>query len=396
MRPITRCLSTLTLLTLALPALAADKKKDEDDDEVEVEKGLDVDESDFKEEGDDDAPPPARLEEDDKAEEEGDELDFDDEDDTEALKFTDEDDQKSVQPRQPGEDTAQIYRDGQKKVKDMSPDEEQIFWEDYLKRYPKSLFADRIETRMDELSVLMFGDRVEGSDIGARAVDAADRELNLTVPMKTAPVDTRTHVSVGAEWGFPSWASGQLDVEYAFLRQASAHLSLERDFAGAAISPGARYALIKSSRTGTVLSGGLDFKINAGPTFMAFRPTVGFGQRLRVMEGLDIQANMAIDVETREDSDLRWSWALVGGLRPNEIVSVFWEWNWDAKYLSNPDVDTFTFFTTNLGLKFQAKKATNEQGDGKIDVGIGASFPYTTNYWGFYAGSVNFLGDFYF
>jgi hypothetical protein len=249
---------------------------------------------------------------------------------------------------------------------------------------------------MDELSVLMYGNRVEGSDRGARPVDAADRELNLTVPMKSSPIDTRSHVSVGAEWGFPNWASLQLDAEYAFLRQASAHVNIERDFAGAAISPGARYAILKSSRTGTVLSGGLDFKINAAPTFLALRPTVGFGQRLRVMEGLDLQASVAIDVETREDSDLRWSWAVLGGLRPNEVVSVFWEWNWDAKYLSHPDVSTFRFFTTSFGLKFQARRPTNEQGDGKLDVGIGASFPYSSNYWGFYAGSVNLLSDFHF
>ncbi len=397
-----RLLSRLALCTfafgLAVPAWAADKKKDkdEDDEEVEVEPELNVDEDDFKEEGDDEAPP-QRIEEDDKPEEEGDELDFDDDsDDTDDLKFTEDDDQQSVQPRQPGEDTAQLYRDAQKKTKDMSPDEEQLFWEDYLRKYPKSLFADRVEKRMDELSILMFGERVEGSDKGARGLDAVQQELNLTMPLKMSPVDTRTHVAVGAEVGFPSYASGQLDVEYAFLRQASAHLNIERDFAGAAISPGARYAIIKSARTGTVLSGGLDLKINASPTFVAFRPTIGFGQKLRIMEGLDLQASFSVDAETREDSDLRWNWAFMAGLRPNEIVSVFWEWDWDAKYLSNPDVKTFTFFTTNFGLKFRAKKPTDEQGNGRIDVGLGASFPYATNYWGFYNGSVNFLGDFYF
>jgi hypothetical protein len=419
-------LSTLfASLLFASPAFAADKKKDDDksdsssdskkddkkddkkgdkkkkdDDDIDLTKDLDVNPDAFKDADDKaaDTAPVKKLDAD-ETEKEDDELDFnDDANDGDDLKFTDDDEQQSVKPRQPGEDTAQIYRDTQKKCKDMTPDEEQLVWEEYLRKYPKSLFKDRVETRMDELSSLMFGERVPGSDQGERGIDAAQRELNWSVPFSLSPIDTRSHISVGIQWGFPAWFGGKVDAEYAFMRQLSGHVLLGRDFAGAVVQPGVKYALIKSSRTGTLLSGGLDFKLNASPTFLAFHPVIGFGQRIRVLHGLDISAQIAADFETREDSDVRLNWGLHGELRPNETVAVFWEWSWDAKYIGNPDLphnDYFRFFTTTFGLKFNASKPKNEQGKGKIDAGVGAVFPYATNYWGFYAGGVDLMGDFY-
>lgn len=394
--PSPKFLMVLAALLVAVPAWGKDKKKT-DDEEAETQPELDVDEDDFKEAGDDDAPPPKRIEEDDKEEEGGDDIDFsDDEDASEKLEFTDDDAQESVKPKGPGEDTASAYRDAQKKATDMTPDEEQLMWESYLKKYPNSLFRERIDTRMEELSAMMFGERVPGSDKGAGNVDAVMRELNFALPVKMSPVDTRSHASVGFEWGFPTWFSLNADFEYQFLRQLSAHAAIKRDFAGWTVSPGAKYALIKSSRTGTILSGGLDFKLNTAPFFVAFRPTVAFGQRIRVMQGLDLQAQIAADIEARDDSDIRYFAGFHAELRPNEIVSVFWEWDFDVKYLSNPDVDSFRFFTTTFGLKFQAKKQDDDSGDGRINAGMGAALPYATNYWGFYQGGVDVLGDFYF
>lgn len=372
-------------------------KKADDDDDIPIGDTLKVDESDFKEEAPETEPKPKPVEDEAEPETE-DELDFgDDENEEDDLKFTDgEDAQESVKPRQPGEDTAKLYRDTQKKCKDMTPDEEALVWEEYLKKYPKSLFRDRIDERMDELGALMFGERIPGSDKGARGVDAADRELNFAVPFSLATVDPRSRISVGVQWGFPSWFGGKVDAEYAFTRQFSAHALLGLDFAGPILQPGAKYAIIKSSRTGTILTGGLDVKLNLSPTFVAFRPSILFGQRFRVAKGLDIGAQIAADIETREDSDIRWNAGLHAELRPNDIISLFWEWSWDAKYISHPDVDdSFRFFTTTFGLKFNAMKARNEQGGGKLDVGVGAVFPYATNYWGFYAGGVDIMADYY-
>jgi hypothetical protein len=400
-----RCTSLLfasiAALLVSAPAFAADKAKKAAAEEADIPIGeaLNVDEDDFKEAGDgDEAPPPKRIEEADKDEDDGSgELDFgDDAGGDEELQFGEEDEQQSVRPREAGEDTAKLYRDTQRRCKDMTPDEEQLVWEEYLGKYPKSLFRDRIEVHMEELSALMFGERVPGSDRGAGGIDAVDRELNFAQPFSLSPLDTRSHISVGIQWGFPSWFGGKLDAEYAFMRQLSGHVLLGRDFAGGVVQPGAKYAIIKSARTGTILSAGLDLKLNTSPTFLAFRPTVGFGQRIRVAQGLDLAAQMAVDIETREGSDLRYNWGLSANLRANETVSVFWEWSWDAKYLSHPDVsDSFRFFTTTFGLKFTAKKATNAQGDGRLDAGLGAVLPYATNYWGFYLGGVDLMADYY-
>ncbi len=390
-------------LLFAGPASAADKKKDaekksDEDDDIPIGNDLNVDEDDFKDtEGGKDEPPAKRLEADDKEETEEGELDFNDNDDDDDIKFTDDDGQETVKPRGPGEDTAQLYRDTQKRCKDSTPDEEQLVWEEYLRKYPKSLYRDRIDERMEEISAVMFGERVPGSDRGARGLDAVQRELNWALPYGLSSIDPRSHISVGVQWGFPSWFGGKVDAEYAFMRQASAHVLLGRDFAGGVVQPGAKYAIIKSSRTGTILTAGLDIKLNMSPTFVAFRPIVSFGQRFRVMNGLDISAQMAADLEARDDSDIRYNWGLHGELRPNDVVSLFWEWAWDAKYLSHPDVkDSFRFFTTTFGLKFNAQKPKTEQGDGRLDAGVGAAFPYASNYWGFYAGGVDIMGDYYF
>jgi hypothetical protein len=401
MRPTPLVTVLLGALLFSSSAFAADKsKKDKkaEEDEVPTGEALDVDENDFKEAGgDDDTPPAERPKDDGPAEVEGDELDFsDDGDDKDDLQFTEDDEQQSVRPRGPGEDTAKLYRDAQRRCKDMTPDEEQLVWEEYLAKYPKSLFRDRIEAHMEELSAIMFGERVPGSDKGAGNVDAKDRELNFALPFGLSPADPRSHVSGGIQWGFPSWFGGKLDFEYAFMRQFSAHALLGRDFGGGVVQPGAKYAIIKSSRTGTLLTAGVDLKLNMSPTFLAVRPIVSFGQRFRVAKGLDIMGQMAVDIETREYSDLRYNWGLAANLAANETVSVFWEWSWDAKYLSHPDVpDSFLFFTTTFGLKFTALKSTDPQGDGRLDAGVGGVFPYATNYWGFYPGGVDLLVDYY-
>ncbi|MSQ03422.1 MAG: hypothetical protein EXR71_16285 [Myxococcales bacterium] len=377
----------------------AEKKKKAaapDDDDIPMGDGLGVDESDFKEESPETTPAPKRVE-DEAPDAEEDELDFNDDDvDQDDIKFTEDDGQDSVQPRQPGEDTAQIYRDTQKKSKDMTPDEESLVWEEYVHKYPKTLFLKRIEDRQDDLSAIMFGDRVPDSDKGDRGLDAVQRELNFAVPFSLSSIDTRSRISGGIQWGFPSWFGGKIDAEYAFLRQMSAHVLLGRDFAGAVIQPGVKYALLKSSRTGTLLTSGVDIKLNTSPTFVAIRPMIGFGQRIRVGNGLDLSVQVSADLEARENSDIRWNAGLHGEYRPNEVIALFWEWSWDAKYLAHPDVDdSFRFFTTTFGIKFNAKKPQTEQGGGRIDAGVGAVYPYAANYWGFYAGGVDLMADYY-
>lgn len=387
---------------VALPAWAADgssKKKaaPKDEEEELAEQEEPIDEGAFKDDdSEDDAP--ARPKEDDKGDdaEEPDAgtLDLDDDDEGEAIKFDDEDEQQALQPRQKGEDTAKLYRDQEKKVANMTPDEELLSWESYVQRYPKSLFRERIDNRMEELSALLFSERVAGSDRGARAQDGAKRELDFATPVKLAPVDTRTHASVGVQYGFPGYVGGNLDLEYAFMRQASAHVRAFRDFSGGAFALGPKYAILKSARTETIVTAGLDVKFNGSPFFTSLRPMVGAGQRLRLLRGLDLQLELAADFELRDDSDTRWFGGFSAELQPTEIVWIFAETSLDVKYLDRKP-DSFRFFVTSFGLKFRVFKGVDENGKLRTLVGLAADAPYSKAYWGFYEGSAFIFANTY-
>lgn len=401
-------LSAILALLASGPALAAPKGSDKNDDEEDYSEDPIPDAGDFDEEEEDDSPAPTRLDEDDKADdlEEPEDLDFSDEEE-EDLDFRDEEDQETVKPRGPGEDTAQIYRDTQKRLNEATPDEELIAWESYLKKYPKSLFRERVETRMEELSAELFGERVPGSDRGARREDAADRELNFTSPLQFTSADPRTRIGGSAEIGIPNWFAPHLDAEFQLLRNFSMHAGIDQDVTGAAIVLGGKYGVIKSARTNTVVSGALDFKLNTGPTFPVLRPSILAGQKLDVLEGLFLQAEVGIDAELRSPAGLRFFYGLNAELRANEVVYAFLETSGTFKYLGAPDVNPFQFLVASFGMKFVPSKGgfptvlANKTGlfvthDKKpIVIVLGANIPYSNKYWGFYRGSVTIGAEWY-
>jgi hypothetical protein len=406
-----RRLLGLSLLALfaAGPAFAAPKDKTKKEEEEDYSDDPTPDEDDFKEEGDDDAPPPARLEEGDKAdpEAEPDDLDFTDEDDK-PLEFRDEEDQETVKPRGPGEDTAQIYRETQKKLSEATPDEELIAWESYLKKYPKSLFKERIDERTESLSAELFGERVPGSDKGARREDAANRELNFTSPLQFTSADPRTRIGATAELGIPNWFSPHLDAEFQLLRQLSVHAGLDQDVAGSAIVLGGKYGIIKSARTNTVLSAALDFKLNTGPTFPMLRPSILAGQKLPVLEGLYLQAEIGVDAELRDPAGLRLFYGFNAELRANQVVYAYLETTGTFKYLGAQDFDSFQFLVASFGMKFVPSKGgfptlLANKGNSPfilhdkkpIVIVLGANIPYSARYWGFYRGSVTVGAEWY-
>jgi hypothetical protein len=402
-------LSALLALFAAAPALAAPKdKKDKKEDDEDYGEEVVPDASEFKDAGEEEeeGPPPARIEEADKEEEEPDDLDFEDEED-EEIDFRDDEEQESVKPRGPGEDTAQIYRDTQKKLSEATPDEELIAWEKYLEKYPKSLFRERIENRMEELSAELFSERVPGSDKGARREDAANRELNFTSPLQFPSAEPRNRIGGTVEIGIPNWFAPHLDAEFQLLRQLSVHAGIDRDITGTAVALGGRYAVIKSARTNTVLSGSLDLKINAIPTFVTLRPAVAFGQKLPILEGLYLQAELGVDTELRAPVGLRYFYGVNAELRANDIVYAFVETSGTLKYLGATDFDPFGFMVASFGMKFVPTKGGFPSvlaEDGGVFVKhskrpvlitLGANIPYSTHYWGFYRGSVTIGAEWY-
>jgi hypothetical protein len=68
-----------------------------------------------------------------------------------------------------GQDNSQIYREAVNRAKELSPEDELIAWERYLEKYPKSLFRDRIDARVDDLNELMYSDRIDTGDDGYKA-----------------------------------------------------------------------------------------------------------------------------------------------------------------------------------------------------------------------------------
>lgn len=401
-------LSALLALSLPLwagPAWAKDKK---DDDEDEVEETDRPSEDDFKEEDEDAEPAPTRLAEDDvdddadPTKEEEDEFDLGDDEPDDEIEFRDLSEQETVKPREAGEDTAQIYRDAQKKYDDLLPDEEILRWEQYLQEYPKSLFRDRIEARMEELSQLMFSERVPGSDKGATAErDAAKRELNFATPTRFSSVDPRSHATVGAEIGIPNWAGGRIDGEYQIIRNLSVHGGIARGFAGGEFVLGGKYALVKSARTGTIVTGALDVGLNFKPSYVGFRPWVGIGQRFDVMEGLDLQLVGGLSGELQSFPTLRWNGGFNAELRPNDTVYIFAETtlNHKAVHPMQGGIQrdfAFWYNTATFGLKFAPIKGKGVDKDGRVVLELAASTPYARNYWGFYQGAVQFSGHYYF
>ncbi len=403
-------LSTLLALFVAGPAFAAPKSEDKEKDEEEEDYSDDPvpNPDDFKESGEEEGeePPPQRIQEEDKEEAEPEDLDFTDEEEGE-IDFRDEEDQETVKPRGPGEDTAQIYRDTQKKLKEATPDEELIAWEAYLKKYPKSLFRERIETRTEELSAELFGERIPGSDRGARREDAANRELNFTSPLQFASAEPRNRIGGTAEIGIPNWFSPHLDAELQVLRQLSLHAGIDRGPTGTGFLLGGKYALIKSARTNTVVSGALDFDLNFSPTFPTLRPAIMAGQKLPILQGLYLQAMVGLDAELRSPLGLRYFYGFNAELRANEVVYAYAETSGTLKYLGADNFDPFRFMVLSFGMKFVPTKGgfptVLAEKDGffvshdkkPVVIVLGANIPYSSRYWGFYRGSVTLGAEWY-
>ena len=299
-----RCVLALIVLTATFapaPAFAAgkkDKEKTEDEEAEEATRTPSPDE--FREAGseEEETPDPKRLDEDDKEDDsdpdQKDDDDFTDDDSGDDLQFNDDSEQGTVQARGPGEDTAQIYRDYEKKIREMSPDEEQIKWEAYLEKYPNSMFRDRIQARMEELSNAEYGERIKTAE-GAGA-DAKDREIQFMNGWHLMGVDPRSKLSAGFEIGIPNWFGLHADLEYQILRQFSAHAGVNHGLGGWEISAGGKYAILKSARTNTILTAAVDLGLNTLPAnlYPTVSPTLAFGRRFKVLGGLDLAAQVSM------------------------------------------------------------------------------------------------------
>ena len=278
----------------------------------------------------------------------------------------------------PGTDNAATYQAQLDQVGTMASDEEGMAWEQYLQTYPNSVFRGQIEDRIGELSESMFAaDRKSGP------VDAGKKELNFSNAMLMESLDPRSKIRAGFEWGFPNWINLIVDYERQLQRNLSVHGGLQHRFAGWNLEGGARYALIKSTRTNMIVTAIGDVHLNLDPIAPGFRPMLGVGKRFALAGEayMDVQAQGGTDLMIYPGAfSPRWLAGANVTVSPTEKVKVFMETSTVMKDLGWEEGGTFRFNQIAFGIRFQSGK--------KSVVGTGAVVPYSANYWRYHYGSV--------
>lgn len=325
---------------------------------------------------------PKRLDEDDEIDIDDDEGDIDaiEGDDGDDVDLLGEDDDE---PAPEGSDTAAVYRAFQAEVAGLAPDEEHGEWQGYLEQYPDSNFAAAIEKRLEELEQKMYASRIRrGGDAPA---DADLREIKFSQGLQIESINPRDRIQAGFEWGLPNYINLFADYEHQLMRQLSIHGGLRHRYTGWRIETGARYALVKSTRTQTLVTLIGDVHFNTLPAYPVFRPMVGAGKKFG--DVLDAQLQIGTELDTRNAAGVR----IVGGAnvtyRASENVAMFLETQVYMQSLaSDTGATSYRFNTANFGLKFfpvpQGMKP------GQMEMNLGASVPYSNQYWGYHYGSI--------
>lgn len=362
------------LLLLAGPAFAAPD---------------DLDDFEFDEEPEEDQDKPERLEE-------GDDLDLlgDEPEDIDSLEGGDTgedllgDDAPEDEISTEGQDTSRIYREASEDFSNLAPDEEMLAWDDYLKQYPNSIYRDRIERHLDDLEASLYQQRRTPTE--ETRLDADQREVPISQGLLIENINPTSRILAGFEWGIPNYINLLLDYEHGFTRNFSVHAGVRNRYQVWNFETGVRYALVKSSRTQTLLTGMFDIRFALNPAYVAFRPQVAYG---RMIGPFDIQVQAGVDLEGRSQSSVR----LIGGAnvtgRINEAVAVFVETNYNAKNLTWDRGGAFQFPVASFGLKLYPD--IEGQAPGFMEVNIGASLPYATRYYRWHEGSIMGQVNFY-
>lgn len=359
---------SLLLLALALPGLA----QAQDEDPFEFDDLLGEDEEPAP-------PPPDRVDE-------PDDLDALDED--EDFQFLDDPDAEQRDDLLDGErqdqfdDTAVLYRRMLERVEGASPEEEVELWEAYLRRYPNSAFKDRIEERVDAILSGLYGDELDGP--GEGPVDALRQEIDFSQGLLLENLNPRTNLQAGLEWGLPDWGNLYAGYEHQLARPFSVYGRLGRRFTGWGVEAGARYAIIKSLRTNTLLTASGTVHLNGNPTFLGLRPMIGFGKRFG--EVLDVQVQLGGELEITGPVGFR----VMGGgnvtWRAADTVAVFGETTIQAKNLTWKEGRTFNFSVLSFGMKFMP--TPGDLKPGQLQLNVGATVPYASWYWMYHFGAI--------
>ena len=291
--------------------------------------------------------------------------------------------------REGGGDNANIYRETQKEVEGLEADEEVIVWEAYLDKYPESTFAPRIQKRMDELMEGMYDQTVRRP--GDTGGGGGSSVLPFSQSLQLENINPRSRVQAGFEIGLPSFFNVYVDYEHAIQDNFSVHGGIRRRYTGWSVEGGARYALLKSERTHSLVTGIMDVRVNTNPAFLGVRPQVAAGKRFK--EQVDVQVQAGVDLDLRASSGVN----VVGGFNAtwlgNDFVGVFVESQTTMKWVPSNDGTSyaFRFNVVSVGMKFYPG------GRKDLEANAGFTIPYSSQYWrhhfGTIMGQVNYYQD---
>jgi hypothetical protein len=296
-----------------------------------------------------------------------------------------------------GADTEAVYRATAERLAKLGNDEELAGWEEYLATYPNTVFRKRIETRMEELMDELYAEGVRRPGDGG--VDAMKQEIGFAQAMQLENIDPRRRIQVGFEWGLPDYMNLMADYEHQIVRTLSVHGGVRRRYQGWSVEVGPRWALVKSTRTNTLVTLIGDFHFYGNPFFPAFRPQLAAGKRLGKV---DIQAQGGVDLEmridaTNPDSGLREASLqsrILGGANvffaASDRVGLFAETYLFMKPQPADgafDGGLFAFNVVTFGMKFFPSPKSNPDSR-DMEVNLGATVPYMQEWWRFHYGSI--------
>lgn len=281
-----------------------------------------------------------------------------------------------------GEDDADIYRAFKEELERLDPAEEAISWQEYLEKYPKSIFRPAIEQRITELEAELYDERIE--DRYRNDGGDGTAEIKLTQPIFLSNIDPRQKFHAGFEMGFPAQFNIMLDYEHQLKRELSVHGGMRSSVSGTYFEPGVKYAFIKSARLQMLSTANLDLMLGGN---LGVRPTVGWGKRFTLKNDvlLDAMAQVGSEFIFSPTFDPRLQGGFQIAVAPTDTIRFFAESSVYMKDFTWNRGDAFAFNTFTFGIKFfDQKNARNS----KYEVGTAANIPYYYKYWRQHYGSI--------
>ena len=300
------------------------------------------------------------------------------------------DDDESGEENQPteGMDTPDIYRESLKEYKQSDPEEEILLWQDYLTKYPNTTFRKQIESRIQDLEGKLYDEATQEQ----KTENAGEKELNFAQPQLLENIDPRKKLRFAFEMGLPNYINLLIDYEHPLRRELSVHGGMRKRYSGWSFEGGAKYSLVKSVRTQSLVTVLGDLRINTLPFFVGIRPQISAGKIISLPGDfrLDVMGQLGTELQPYNGIQA----LLIGGAHvsfvASETVRIYAEGNFYMKDFLR-DGKPFAFNTITFGMKFRKKPQKDDFGrdlENKFEGAIGTTIPMQYTYWRYHYGSI--------